>query len=265
MAAKQIKPSNPRVQDMTGQVFGCWTVIGFSHRKQEETGTRLYWLCKCSCGTERAVSGKTLRNGDSRSCGCAGNVKHGMSHSPEYTAWAAMIQRCENPKNPGFPNWGGRGIRVCSRWRKSFAAFLADVGSRPDPHFSLERINNERGYYPGNVKWQPRREQTRNTRRVHHLIFRGETHTTWEWAEILGIEQKVIRSRLEKGWPIERILSEPVNIRVTRQITWKGQTHTIKEWSALVGIPCGVLAHRLERNWPLDSIFTKPVRKRRNQ
>lgn len=138
------------------------------------------WHVRCDCGTEKEVRARLLRDGITQSCGCLmrevngarqkQRVRHGHArqgaHAAEYDCWVAMRQRCSNPRNPMWHNYGGRGIQVCARWINSFENFLADVGHRPGRGYSLDRIDNDRGYEPGNVRWATAKEQGRNTRRV---------------------------------------------------------------------------------------------------
>lgn len=105
-----------------------------------------------------------------------------MSNSPEYTVWRAIQQRCHNPKNTAYSDYGGRGIAVCQRWRESFEAFYADTGARPSPEMTLDRIDNERGYEPGNVRWATRIEQSQNTRWTHEArVAYGRRNAMKRW------------------------------------------------------------------------------------
>lgn len=133
------------------------------------------FLCRCNCGNNAIVAGGHLRNGHSKSCGCwkkeaTGKraLKHGESMpgrvTTEFTTWCGMIQRCRDPNFIGFRYYGGRGIRVCKRWRDSYKAFLDDMGRKPSPKHSIDRLNVDRGYYPANCRWATAKEQEQNKR-----------------------------------------------------------------------------------------------------
>lgn len=125
-----------------------------------------------------------------------------MSRHPMYRVWMNLKQRCGNPKVPGFVNYGGRGITVCARWANSFETFYADVGGRPFPGASIERVDNDGPYAPDNVKWATRKEQNRNRRDTHRITFRGVTRALSDWAERIGIDQRMLRYRLLSGFTI---------------------------------------------------------------
>lgn len=190
---------------MIGETFGRWTVIG--------TGGPRRWVCRCECGAQATVFTSNLKRGLSRSCGCAPRrpapVKHGHTAngetSREYRVWSAMIARCHNPHAPNFSLYGGRGITVCDRWRVSFEAFLADVGPRP-AGASIDRIDNDRGYEPGNCRWATAREQASNRRNNHRVTLGGETRTITEWARMVGISDTAFLARLRRGETAPAIL-----------------------------------------------------------
>lgn len=125
-----------------------------------------WWGVICACGGYSEVRGIDLISGNTKSCGCQNATTHGLSRSAEYKAWQALIQRCYNPNNPKFKDYGGRGIEVWAPWRDNFAAFFAHVGAKPDPRLSIERKDNNGGYFPGNVKWETVSNQNRNRRRA---------------------------------------------------------------------------------------------------
>jgi len=130
--------------------------------------------------------------------------------SPEYKSWSGIIQRCCNPKSPAYNRYGGRGIKVCPEWRDSFQKFLKHVGCRPTPTHSIDRIDNNGNYEPGNVRWATIKEQAQNKRTNQKVTYNGETLCVSEWSRRLGIGGKVIGNRLNKGWSAKDALTTPV-------------------------------------------------------
>lgn len=133
----------------------------------------------------------------------------------EYVAWTQMIQRCEDVNCPGYKDYGGRGVSVCSRWRASFTAFLSDVGNRPAPGYSLERKKNDGNYEPGNVVWATKKQQARNRRSSRFLEANGERLTLAEWAERLGCSHTSILGRIRRGMSEQDAVTVPVRGRQT--------------------------------------------------
>lgn len=134
-----------------------------------------------------------------------------MKGTPEYMARTKMIMRCENPKDPKFPSYGGRGITVCRAWRESFAAFFRDMGPRPSASHSLDRVDNDGNYEPSNCRWATKTEQSRNRSNARLLTHDGATLGLAEWAEVTGITETAIRTRIDrKGWSVADALTRPL-------------------------------------------------------
>lgn len=136
-------------------------------------------------------------------------VKRDVARDRVYRIWASMIQRCVNPNSSGFHRYGGRGVRVCERWRNSFLAFEADMGPRPTPSHSVDRIDNDGDYEPSNCRWASVREQSSNKSTNKLLTYRGRTMSVTEWASELGVSRDLIQRRLRLGWSVADAFERP--------------------------------------------------------
>lgn len=191
----------PLSYNLLSQRFGRLLVIGYALGK---------WLCRCDCGTEKAIASGHLRSGVVVSCGCyilevvKRPRKHGMASTRVQKIWIGMHQRCENPKNKAFSGYGGRGIKVCDHW-KEFANFYADMGD-PPLGMSLERCNNELGYEPSNCRWATTMEQNRNTRKTRFIEINGQRRSLAEWCQLQKLPYTTAHARLRRGWSNEAAL-----------------------------------------------------------
>jgi hypothetical protein len=170
----------------------------------------LFYNCVCDCGTTKVIRYDDLRSGRTLSCRCLIKEKsrtHGKSRTPIYKCWEAMLARTTNPNNTAYAQYAGRGISVCDRWSgpNGFANFYQDMGQRPSLGHSIERINNDGNYEPGNCRWATQKEQCRNTRKNVLISFQGRTQCISAWAEELGINTSTLYDRLvRRNWSIEK-------------------------------------------------------------
>lgn len=202
--------------DLTGKQFGQLMVLA----KAQSVSGRAAWVCRCACGCEKVVIGQLLRREAVVSCGCQAkkraremgraNKRHGMTNTPEFRTWTALISRCMNPKDYRYKRYGGRGITVCERWLESFENFVKDVGEQPFVGAELDRKNNDGNYEPKNCHWVTSKENNNNRSSNRVINFAGESKTLTEWAEQKQINPATLRVRLEAGWPIEKALNQPV-------------------------------------------------------
>jgi hypothetical protein len=188
-----------RFIDLTGKRFGRWRVIALLPERQRNTRERqrhTCWLCRCDCGGESIVRADKLIKGLSKSCGCISkemfvkrNTKHGLSRSRAYYCWKNMRARCFNPRHRQYPSYGGRGISVCERWL-IFENFYADMGE-PPPGLSLDRINNDGNYEPGNCRWATVAEQLANRRPRRHSKRRRKRSSSAALQRYLAATRRV--------------------------------------------------------------------------
>lgn len=209
--------------DLLGRRFGRLTIIG--RNPETSKSGHIQWDCACDCGAKITVLGTNLVKGNTKSCGCLAletRTKHGMHGSPEYGVWEGMIQRCTNPKHKQYCDYGERGITVCKRWLDSFENFYNDMGSRPDGEYTIDRIDNDKGYGPNNCRWVTRKEQANNRRNTVFYEYKGKKYTISELAELPEVKEKgininTLKGRLRfMGLSVEYAINTPVQARSKR-------------------------------------------------
>jgi len=203
------------MEDITGIKYGYLTALKFIKRDK----THYSWLFKCDCGNEKIMDRIHVKSGHSKSCGCMvsklckkANTTHGNTSdgkmSPEFRVWIAMRQRCYYKKNIHYHNYGGRGIKVCDRWKDSFQNFLEDMGQKPE-RMTLERINNDGNYELLNYRWATYQEQANNRSNNNIIEYNGEKDTMSNWCRKFGITVSLFGNRKRIGWNLEEIFTTP--------------------------------------------------------
>jgi hypothetical protein len=201
--------------DLTGHQYGDLRVLAFIGRSKSRAAM---WECLCSCGKKHVASLGSLRQGKVSSCGCKKSQlisekrsTHGATNTDEYRIYRGVIARCENPNVKVYPDYGGRGIKICERWRSSFENFLADMGPRPSKDHSLDRENSDGHYEPGNVRWALQSKQVNNRRNTRFVTYRGEKMALTEAVRLGGgvIHYEAAWVRIKSGWSVERAVETP--------------------------------------------------------
>lgn len=195
---------------------GKLTVLSYSHsvflpsRKVPRYDD--YWLCKCECGTVKAFNARALLRNLPQSCGCFDpRLRHGHAgqQSPEYMTWVDMKRRCSDASRPNYRRYGGRGVTVCERWLDSFESFLSDMGLRPSGKHSIDRIDNNGNYEPGNCRWATCGEQSRNMASNNNLTLDGETLCVTDWAAKAPVTRQAVTQRIRRGWQPKEAITVP--------------------------------------------------------
>jgi hypothetical protein len=211
------------ISEYVGKKFGRLTILKEGSAIKYGKTTMRKVLCKCDCGTEKEVDFNSIKGGKSTSCGCFSkenakkmHTKHGMAmletgvRHPDYCIWMKMKSRCLNPNDKSYKNYGARGIKVCDRWKDSFAWFIEDMGWRPNKNYSIERINYNGDYCPENCKWVHKSEQTKNTRRVKLIEYNGNFYCLSDLCKLLKLPYSTMRHRVyDLNIPFEEAIKYP--------------------------------------------------------
>lgn len=202
--------------DLTGKRFGNWKVLSFCGTREvgNKRVKKSFWLCECQCEkkTLREIPTDSLKSGNSKSCGCyrkqitiERNTKHGFSRRGEngtsiYHVWRSMKDRCLNPNNAQYVNYGGRGIKICKAWEQSFISFK-DWAFANGYHVGLtiDRINNDGNYEPSNCRWVDYYVQANNSRQCRFVTINGQTHTLKQWCKLLEVPYSTVMNRMQRN------------------------------------------------------------------
>lgn len=257
---------NKLKHNLEGKHFGDWKVLEWVG------GKRARWRCECICGQIEDVIGWNLVSSHTTRCDACrleSIWKHGHSNDPEsgkpvtptYSSWLAMKARCNNPKTVGYHRYGHIGIKVCNRWEKSFAAFLSDMGERPQDT-TLERKNRKRGYSPSNCIWATIEVQANNRASNHLITIDRETKTIAQWCRVYGIGYACAFGRIKRGIAPKLAFSATANELRTnaRRLTIDGVSKSVADWAREVGVRPGLIFCRLNMGWSDRDAVLKPKR-----
>jgi hypothetical protein len=238
--------------DLTGRRFGRLIVVRFDGYYGEKKYPK--WLCRCDCGSVKSYFASNLLYNKSKGCGCRRrdvsktiNLKHGMSNTRLYRIWSNIKDRCYRSKNPFYHRYGGRGIIVCEDWLdfESFAKWALEHGY--SEHLSIDRIDNDKGYYPDNCRWVNQYIQSRNTSRNNVITYNNKTMIAADWARSLGVNQTTLDERIEK-YGIEKALSMKKHCcpRIG-EIEYNGKTMLASGWAELFGVNRATMYKRFRK------------------
>ena len=200
----------PSFINETGNKHGLLSVIGPDHVGRDGS---YYWECVCDCGKTVVVRGQSLRDGNTKSCGCQGKGYefHGESKTDLYDVWTAIKQRCFNKKSTAYQWYGKRGITVCEEWESSYESFRDWSLRNGYIHgLTIDRIDSNGNYCPENCRWVTRRDQARNKRSSVKVTYKGITMNAADWADKIGMKRRTFHGRIEKGWSAEKAIETPV-------------------------------------------------------
>ena len=264
----------PRKKDLTGMKFGMLTVL---HEAERDSRRKVTWHCRCDCGKELDVLSCYLLGGKKKCCGCstwdilsAKNRRHGETNTRLHKTWQNMRNRCRNKNSKDYPDYGGRGIKVCDDWINSYESFRdwAVVSGYSDG-LSIDRIDVNGDYCPENCRWVTQKEQSRNTRRNIHVEKDGFSGCLLDYCVLNDLNYHTVISRLNLGWPIEEAISSTDTIKNYRKkeimLTYHGKTMNATAWCKELGIPKTNLFRRLDKGWDTEKCFETPFRKRRKK
>ncbi len=252
-----------RALPVEGQKFGRFTVLEV--RSQSKHGA-YYHLCLCECGVKKLVSSSNLELGKTKSCGClakelTGNRarSHGMSKTPEYQTWSRMWSRCTNPIVDRYPQYGGRGIKVCEEW-SSFEVFYADMGRKHTTRHSIGRIDNDKGYCKDNCRWETTAQQSVNTTRNVFIDVQGKRQTVSQWADEKGICQSKLRHRIKNGISGNALFSQKSLVAIPIEVD--GVTKLTTEWMRDASIPISSFYLHIRKGMTKEDIIRKYLNKK---
>lgn len=202
-----------KIKNLIGNQYGFLEVVGLAPNGKLPGA---YWFCKCSCGSIIPVRANSLKSGYNKSCGCKTkemisktSKRHGKIKHDLYYVWAGMKKRCENPNHEYYSRYGGRGITICERWQ-NIDNFIEDMNPRPSPKYTIERMDNNKGYSLENCRWATKLEQCSNKSNNRYIEYNNEKLTISQWARKLGINKGTLRDRLDSGWAVEDVLFKEV-------------------------------------------------------
>lgn len=256
--------------DLTGQDFGYLHVEGEAYVRKRKSGSNVYyWKCTCSlCGKTTTASTQTLRSGHKRSCGCLHKspppeyvTKHGKSDTRLYNVWKSMKQRCYDKNCSAYKDYGARGIEACEEWRNDFQSFYDwSMANGYQEHAvsracTIDRMNNDGNYEPGNCQWVDMLTQSNNRRDNHCIEYKGIKYTLAEAEVVFGIPQATLRRRLKRGMSVKQAIETPIFRTATYE--YHGKEYTAHELADMANLPVNTVRSRIRYGWDIERVVNE--------
>lgn len=260
-------------EDITNRRFG--RLIAIKRTSKIKTGGE-FWLCQCDCGNIKEIRRQDLTRKPigTQSCGCLAKeiktkrfTKHGLAHSQLFKVWDGMKYRTNPNAKMKNRHYKENHITVCDEWRNDFQAFYdwaMESGYKEERlsngrnRWTIDRIDNTKGYSPDNCRWVDMKIQSNNRSSNIFITYNGETKTLAQWSEELGIKADTIASRMKRGYSFERAIKEPIDKLVRYE--YKGKFLTRAEMSAISGLPISCIQNRLQKGWDINRVMEQPIK-----
>lgn len=243
---------------LKGRRFGMLKVLRFIGKRESAAFGRPGWLCRCDCGGQKVYDSRMLAVGKAKTCGCASRKlisetlkTHGQSDTALYRRYRTMLARCHNPRHDSYHKYGAVGVKVCQKWRESFATFLADVGHPPTPQHTLDRYPNRKGdYEPGNVRWATLGEQNNNKATNRRILYENRDLTLAQWSRELNAFPETVSGWLKRfGGDMAAVVAF-ASTHVSRPrvgLTHQGRTQFASDWAKEWGVPPNTVRQWVKR------------------
>ena len=260
------------VKNIIGKKFGKLLVLKRTDDYETKSGKEAQYICKCECGNTVIVRGHHLRNGHTKSCGCAiqiASTKHGLRNTRIYSEYRGMISRCYNSNNSNYKNYGGRGITICDEWLNKedgvIKFYIWSISNGYRDNLTIDRIDYNGNYCPENCRWVDWETQANNRRNNVLLTLNGVTNTAAIWSKITGISIATILKRKKLEWSDELTLITPENNYIKKYTHSNGKCMTITEWANETGLDRNLIYDRIHKlGWSIDKAISEPIKNQSN-
>lgn len=267
-----MKLTEEYLNSFIGQRFGKLTVKEYiGYYKISENKNKYHWfVCICDCENTKICNLVSLKNGDNKSCGCLQyKPKHGYGYHLLYKRWCDIIRRCYNSDFKQYKDYGGRGIEVCEEWHdvEAFCEWGNSVGLNEN-NMTIERIDVNGNYCPENCTIADMKQQNNNKRNNRKITYKNETKNLNEWAEILGIDRRLLSNRIDRlNWSVEKAFSTKVTHIKTKEfleLEYNNKTQQLSDWCKDLNMKYDVIYRRIKNNWSVKKAFETPIKGDKN-